>query len=51
MDDICKNIKLAREYAILNNYETSSVILADMATQIDKYAKQTSDMKVRNSSE
>eukprot|EP00906_Rhabdomonas_costata_P011451 RCo016322 len=39
MEDVCKNIKLAREYAILNNYETSSVIMADMMGQIDNQMK------------
>ena len=37
MEKVCKNVKLAREYAMLNNYEIASVIMGDMFIQIEKY--------------
>ena len=36
MEDICRNIKLAKEYTILNNYETTVVLMTNMASQIER---------------
>ena len=39
MEDVYRNIKMAREYAVLNSYETASVILLDMIQHIDHHIK------------
>eukprot|EP01004_Peranema_trichophorum_P002510 NODE_1563_length_1903_cov_54.325281_g1324_i0.p1 GENE.NODE_1563_length_1903_cov_54.325281_g1324_i0~~NODE_1563_length_1903_cov_54.325281_g1324_i0.p1 ORF type:complete len:581 (+),score=142.66 NODE_1563_length_1903_cov_54.325281_g1324_i0:63-1745(+) len=39
MEDLHRNIKLAREYALLNNYDTAAIIMSDMLGQIEQHIK------------
>ena len=39
MEDIVRNVTLAREYAMVNNYETASIMMADMAQELSKLVK------------
>ena len=37
MDEIVENVKMAREYALLGNYDTSLVYFQGVLQQIQKY--------------
>lgn len=43
LNEICENAKMAREYALLGNYDTSLVYYQGVIQQIQKHIQQLKD--------
>ena len=48
LEDICENAKMAREYALLGNYDTSVIYYQSVLQGIAKHVSQDIDLQTKN---